>query len=77
MASCSILRDLSERPEAVEAGTGVLVGTDRRRIEQEALRLLEDHPYRKSFADRGAPFGDGNASARILDIVKKYFAERR
>ena len=72
-----ILRDLSERPEAVEAGTGVLVGTDRHRIEQEALRLLEDPPYRKSFADRGAPFGDGNASARIVDIVKNYFAERR
>ncbi|MDR2179641.1 MAG: UDP-N-acetylglucosamine 2-epimerase (non-hydrolyzing) [Synergistaceae bacterium] len=72
-----ILRDLSERPEAVEVGTGVLVGTDRSRIQREALRLLEDVPYRRSFADRSAPFGDGNASARIVDIVKKYFAARR
>ncbi|MDR1620760.1 MAG: UDP-N-acetylglucosamine 2-epimerase (non-hydrolyzing) [Synergistaceae bacterium] len=68
-----ILRELSERPEAVQVGTGVLVGTDRRRIEKEALRLLEDRAYRESFANREAPFGDGNASARILDAIKKYF----
>ncbi|MDR1979292.1 MAG: UDP-N-acetylglucosamine 2-epimerase (non-hydrolyzing) [Synergistaceae bacterium] len=73
-----ILRELSERPEAIETGTGVLVGTDRNRIEREALRLLEDESYRRSFADadRGAPFGDGNASARIVNIVKNYFAEQ-
>jgi UDP-N-acetylglucosamine 2-epimerase (non-hydrolysing) len=72
-----ILRELSERPEAVEVGTGVLVGTDRHWIEREALRLLEDHAYRETFTDRSAPFGDGNASERIVDIFKKYFAERR
>ncbi|MDR1377193.1 MAG: UDP-N-acetylglucosamine 2-epimerase (non-hydrolyzing) [Synergistaceae bacterium] len=71
-----ILRELSERPEAIETGTGVLAGTDRHRIEREALRLLEDHAYRAAFADRSAPFGDGNASTRIVEIVKKYFAER-
>jgi UDP-N-acetylglucosamine 2-epimerase (non-hydrolysing) len=72
-----ILRELSERPEAVEVGTGVLVGTDRQRIQREALLLLEDPSYRQSFAERGAPFGDGNASSRILDIVKGYFAKKR
>jgi UDP-N-acetylglucosamine 2-epimerase (non-hydrolysing) len=69
-----ILRELSERPEALEAGTGVLVGTHRERIEREALRLLEDAPYRRSFVGRGAPFGDGKASRRILDAVRNYFA---
>jgi UDP-N-acetylglucosamine 2-epimerase (non-hydrolysing) len=72
-----ILRELSERPEALDAGTGVLVGTDRERIEREALRLLEDGAYRRSFAERGTPFGDGKASQRIVDIIKNdknYFA---
>jgi UDP-N-acetylglucosamine 2-epimerase (non-hydrolysing) len=68
-----ILRDLSERPEAIEAGTGVLVGTDRNRIEQEALRLLEDSSYRESFSRRGMPFGDGKAAERIVSVVKNYF----
>jgi UDP-N-acetylglucosamine 2-epimerase (non-hydrolysing) len=68
-----ILRELSERPEAVEVGTGVLVGTTRKRIEEEALRLVEDTPYRESFSRRGAPFGDGNASEKILCAIKGYF----
>ena len=71
-----ILRELSERPEALESGTGLLVGTDEHRIEQEALRLLEDESYRESFAKRGEgafPFGDGNASKRIAGILKDYF----
>ena len=69
-----ILRELSERPEAVTLGTGVLVGTDRCRIEGEALRLLEDEVYRTSFAAREAPFGDGCASIRIRDIIKNIFS---
>jgi len=74
-----ILRGLSERPEAIEAGTGVLVGTDRRRIEEEALRLLEDEGYRESFAKRGenCPFGDGKASERIVHAIEGYFNEKQ
>ena len=73
-----ILRELSERPEVLDAGTGVLVGTDRQRIEKEALRILEDEAYRGSLAGRGdqCPFGDGNASARILHAVEDYFKGR-
>ena len=73
-----ILREISERPEALNKGTGLLVGTDEHIIEREALRLLEDESYRGSFtkrnADTGCPFGDGNASKRIADILKNYFA---
>jgi UDP-N-acetylglucosamine 2-epimerase (non-hydrolysing) len=65
-----ILRELSERPEAVSEGTGVLVGTDGDRIEREASRLLEDEPYRASFAARTSPFGDGRAGERIAAIIK-------
>ncbi len=72
-----ILRDLSERPEAVSAGTGVLVGTDESRIAAEALRLLEDGEYLASFAARGMPFGDGTAVDRIVDIVKNYFGRKK
>ena len=71
-----ILRDLSERPEAVSEGTGVLVGTDRNRIETEALRLLEDAKYLDSFASRGLPFGDGTASTQIAEIIEDYFCSK-
>ena len=72
-----ILRELTERPEAVESGTGVLVGTNGERIEREALRLIEDGPYRDSFAARESSFGDGKASARILSVIKNYFSRKR
>ena len=75
-----ILRELSERPEALDKGTGLLVGTDEHIIEREASRLLEDESYRESFTKRGGetgcPFGDGNASKRIANILKNFFAER-
>ena len=67
-----ILRTLSERPEAVTRGTGVLVGTDSGKIAREARRLLDDGKYRASFARKGTPFGDGTASARIRDIIAEY-----
>lgn len=60
-----VMRDTTERPEAVTAGTVVLVGTDTRRIVTETLRLLNDaDAYRKmSFAHN--PYGDGSACERI------------
>ncbi len=67
-----ILRDLSERPEAIASGTGVLVGTDPEAILRESLRLLEDPDYRGTFLKRGMPFGDGRASERIRDILLDY-----
>lgn len=68
-----ILRTLSERPDAVTQGTGVLVGTDPERILSEARRLLDNAAYRQSFASReSAPFGDGTASVKIRDIIAQY-----
>jgi UDP-N-acetylglucosamine 2-epimerase (non-hydrolysing) len=73
-----ILRELSERPEAVESGTGVLVGTSRKRIEEEAFRLLEDSDYRASFRKRDTgTFGDGKASERIVSAIKNFFGSLR
>lgn len=66
-----ILRDVTERPEVLEHGSGVLVGTVRERIISEADKLLSDEDaYRRIQAKcEGNPFGDGHASVRIADIL--------
>jgi UDP-N-acetylglucosamine 2-epimerase (non-hydrolysing) len=70
-----ILRDVTERPEAVEKGSGVIVGVDREKIFSNAIMLLEN---RKHFMDienncRFQPFGDGTAAVKIADALKDYF----
>ena len=60
-----VMRDVTERPEAVEAGTARLVGTDPGRIVAEAERLLDDPANYDAMARRHNPFGDGHASGRI------------
>ena len=67
-----IMRTLSERPEAVSMGTGVLVGTERETILRESLHILDDEVYRRSFAEKGMPFGDGQASIKIRDITARF-----
>ncbi len=66
-----ILRDVTERPEALEHGSGLLVGTKRERIISAAYELLSDsEAYRRVQARcEGNPFGDGQASRRIADIL--------
>ena len=60
-----VLRDVTERPELVDAGAGVLVGTDRDRIVEAASRLLEDEEAWSAMARPRALFGDGRAGPRI------------
>jgi UDP-N-acetylglucosamine 2-epimerase (non-hydrolysing) len=64
-----VLRDVTERPEAVEAGTVRLVGTDRARIVAEAARLLEDPGARAEMARVINPYGDGQAARRIVGTL--------
>ena len=64
-----ILRDTTERPEVVEAGAGVLVGTDERVIVAEATRLLSDPVAYAARASAPNPFGDGCAAQRIADVL--------
>ncbi len=64
-----VLRNTTERPEALEAGTAKLVGTDVATIVAEAERLLSDPTYYAQMAKAANPFGDGRASERILEVI--------
>lgn len=64
-----VMREVTERPEAVQAGTVALVGTDTQRIIAEVNRLLDDPALHASFSRRINPYGDGKASARIVDAL--------
>ncbi|MEQ1948695.1 MAG: UDP-N-acetylglucosamine 2-epimerase (non-hydrolyzing) [Bryobacteraceae bacterium] len=70
-----VMREKTERPEAVQAGTARLVGTDPHKIFGEASLLLDDagEYARRSLLHN--PYGDGNASARIRDFVRAYFTK--
>lgn len=68
-----VLRDTTERPEAVEAGTVKLIGTDKQRVYGEAKCLLTDRAAYDKLSSACNPYGDGKASARIVDaILLKY-----
>jgi UDP-N-acetylglucosamine 2-epimerase (non-hydrolysing) len=67
-----VLRDKTERPEAVEAGTVKLVGTDRAAIVLEAVRLLEDPAKYQRMARLHNPYGDGKASGRIVRRLAQF-----
>jgi UDP-N-acetylglucosamine 2-epimerase (non-hydrolysing) len=67
-----VLRNKTERPEAVRAGTVKLVGTDRNAIVQEATRLLDDSAEYERMARLHNPYGDGKASARIAEHIGSY-----
>lgn len=64
-----VMRDVTERPEAVQAGTVALVGTGTRRIVTEVTRLLDNPALHASFSRRINPYGDGRASQRIVDAL--------
>jgi len=65
-----VMRDTTERPEAVEAGTVRLVGTDREDIVAQVTRLLYDEEEYQAMSRAHNPYGDGKACERILDALK-------
>jgi UDP-N-acetylglucosamine 2-epimerase (non-hydrolysing) len=69
-----VMREKTERPEAVTAGTVKLVGTDADRIVSEAARLLDDPEEYARMARIHNPYGDGHASHRIRQALEAYFA---
>jgi UDP-N-acetylglucosamine 2-epimerase (non-hydrolysing) len=62
-----VMRDVTERPEAIEAGTAMLVGTSYRSILDNTERLLNDSALYTRMANAVNPYGDGQASKRIVD----------
>lgn len=64
-----VLRTTTERPEAIDAGTGKLVGTDRETIVREAQRLISDGEAYDEMSTKANPYGDGKSAARIVDIL--------
>jgi UDP-N-acetylglucosamine 2-epimerase (non-hydrolysing) len=70
-----VMREKTERPEAVEAGTAHLVGTDEEKIVAETSRLLDDPEEYARRARIHNPYGDGHASARIRDVLINRFSQ--
>ncbi|NVJ64206.1 MAG: UDP-N-acetylglucosamine 2-epimerase (non-hydrolyzing) [Flavobacteriaceae bacterium] len=66
-----VMRDTTERPEAVDAGTVLLVGTDKDLIVNETIDLLENKNRFKSMSELHNPYGDGNASKRIVEFINQ------
>ena len=69
-----VMRTVSERPEAIAEGTCVLVGTERENIRRESLRILnEPERLKEIISGNKKPFGDGTASIKIHEAVRRYF----
>jgi UDP-N-acetylglucosamine 2-epimerase (non-hydrolysing) len=65
-----VMRDTTERPEALDAGTVKLVGTDYNKIITEVSLLLDDQEYYDKMSKAVNPYGDGLACGRIVDTLK-------
>lgn len=68
-----VLREVTERPEGVDAGTVEIVGVSRDRIAERAGHLLSDPAARARMAHTRNPYGDGRAAARIVDAMRHWF----
>jgi len=66
-----VMRDTTERPEAVEAGTVLLVGTEKENIKLNVSRLIDDETYYKKMSYAHNPYGDGNACSKIINFLKE------
>jgi UDP-N-acetylglucosamine 2-epimerase (non-hydrolysing) len=64
-----VMRDTTERPEAVVAGTVVLVGVNKEKIVLETVKLLEDQKYYNNMTNKHNPYGDGNSSKMIVEYM--------
>lgn len=72
-----VLREVTERPEAVQAGTVRIIGTEQNRIFSEIARLLTDKKHYHKMANAVNPYGDGKASERIARAILYYFGKAK
>ncbi len=71
-----VMRDTTERPEGVAAGTAILTGPNATSIVAHATRLLTDEAAYRSMATANSPYGDGHAAKRIVQRIRRYFASQ-
>jgi UDP-N-acetylglucosamine 2-epimerase (non-hydrolysing) len=71
-----VMRDTTERPEGVAAGTALLTGPNALAIIEHATRLLSDKAAYRAMATTTNPYGDGHASERIVERIRRYFLSR-
>jgi UDP-N-acetylglucosamine 2-epimerase (non-hydrolysing) len=69
-----VMRDTTERPEGVAAGTAILTGPHTSSIVEHATRLLTDETAYRAMANATNPYGDGYAAERIVDRIRRHFA---
>ena len=69
-----VMRDTTERPEGVAAGTAKLVGADAATIIAEVSRLLDDDAAYRAMSEATNPYGDGHAAERILAAIENFFS---
>ena len=67
-----VMRDTTERPEAVDAGTVILVGTNEKKITRETVKLLDNPLHYQKMTRTHNPYGDGQAAKRIVRIIKGF-----
>ena len=72
-----VMRNVTERPEAVHAGTVKMVGTNGKKITQEISALLTDKKHYRQMASAVNPYGDGKAAPRIVEAIRYYFGLRK
>ena len=68
-----VMRDTTERPEAVDAGTVKLVGTNKNSIVESVQQLLDNHKVYKTMSVVHNTYGDGTASEKIIKILKSFY----
>jgi UDP-N-acetylglucosamine 2-epimerase (non-hydrolysing) len=72
-----VLRNVTERPEAVKYGTVKLIGTEEETVFKEMCRLLDDKKYYNKMAHAVNPYGDGKAAYRTIQAIRHYFGFRK
>ena len=70
-----VLRKETERTEGIEAGTAILVGTDKENIVKEASALIENPEYYNQISLKRNPYGSGDTSKRIAEIINQEFRD--
>ena len=68
-----VMRDVTERPEAVSAGTVELVGSNKEKIILKASDLIDNSSTYDTISYANNPYGDGNSSKKIVEAIKKYY----